>query len=473
MPESDFHIVEQIKNIYNNGSYIRIEEDQMTAWLYLARTEKPYTKEELYTFLQDNGVTAGYHSSNIAAMAKKKVYEREIRAAVGKTSESGVDGYFEYTFTPELFKQPKVMENGFVDYTSMSELQNVKEGETLAIYHPAILGEDGYTVTGIELRSNPARDLPQAPGNGVVIEKETGEYKAAIEGKVEILNGRVDVRNVHEINGDVNLVTGRIDFVGDVIVWGSVEAGVEIKAERNIVIHGSVEAVTLNAGGDVILSRGIQGGQKAMVTAKGNVFADFIEHTNVKTGGSVHANSIINSNILANGRVSVTGRRGSLIGGYTHGLQGVDATSIGNEAEVRTTVHAGFLPENQKKFLVLKKSDADLTQDIADLMEELKLLQRNRMIPGSVPNPKLEKRITDLNKEKDSCLVRQSVIRKSIAALDRVMELAKEAKIVADGNIYRGTIVCVDADQIPIVHNTCYMRYFTKNGKLESNVIIK
>lgn len=472
MPESDLN-VEQQQNIYNNGSYVRIEEDQMTAWLYLARPQKPYTKEELYTFLQDHGVTMGYHTSNIAAMAKKKVYEREIRVAVGKTNENGKDGYYEYTFTPEVFRTPKVMENGTVDYTSMTELMNVEKDETLAIYHPAIQGEDGYTVTGIELKASPVKNLPPALGHGVVIDRETGLYKAAIKGKAEILNGRVDVRSVHEVKGDVDLVTGKIDFVGDVIIWGSVEAGVVIKAGRNIVVHGSVEAVEFTAGGDIILSRGIQGGQKAKIAANGNVFADFIEHTTVETGGSVHANSIINSSISANGKVSVTGRRGSLMGGYTHALQGVEAAAIGNAAEVKTVVHVGFLPEDQKKFFVLKKAEADIEQNIADATEELTMLQRNQMMGGKVPNPMLEKRIAVLKKEKEEYSEKLSSVRKTKTAVNRLMQLGKGAKVVADGNIYRGTVVCVDALQQMIVHNTCYMRYFSVDGKMESNVIIK
>ena len=54
-------------SIEDNGSYVRIDEDEMTAWLYLvspAEERENYTMEELLSFLQSNGVMMGYHHSN-------------------------------------------------------------------------------------------------------------------------------------------------------------------------------------------------------------------------------------------------------------------------------------------------------------------------------------------------------------------------------------------------------------------------
>lgn len=109
------------------GTKLRIEKDGMAAWLYLAPPDQGqvYTKEELITYLERNGVVTGYHSSNLSAMIKKKVYEREILVAKGKEVQKGKDGWFEYLFTPEEYGVPKIREDGTVDYTSMSALHNV------------------------------------------------------------------------------------------------------------------------------------------------------------------------------------------------------------------------------------------------------------------------------------------------------------------------------------------------------------
>lgn len=465
-------MVDLVQNIYNNGSYVRIAENQMTAWLFLARAEKPYTKEDVYTYLHDNGVTMGFHTSNLSGMIKKHVYEREIKVALGKSNDNGTDGYFEYTFTPENFKEPKVLEDGGVDYTNMSVLQLVKEGEELAIYHPAVPAKNGYTVTGKVLNAIAAKELPQIPGQGVFIDPKTGVFKAEIEGKVEVLNDRVDVRSTHVVRENVDLIIGKIEFNGDVVVWGNVEAGVVINAARNIEVHGMVEAADLTAGGDIILSGGIQGGQKAKLTAKGNIFADFIEHTIVDAEGDVMANSIINCNIKAKKKVIITGKKGSLIGGYTHGLQGIEATSIGNEAEMKTVVHAGCLAEDQKKYLILKKAEQDMRKELSDVEEELTTLQKNKQISKTV-NSQLEKRIAQISQERENCHKQLMTIRRNKAIMNVLMEWGKTAKITVDGNIYRGTIVGIGSLLAEVEHNTCYMRYFVIGGKMESNVIIR
>lgn len=410
-------------------SYVRIENDEMTAWLYLDEPAPPkvyYTKNEIVEFMIQNGVAKGFHQSNIAAMSKKRIHGREIKVAVGVKEMDGKDGYFDYRFTPDTIRAPKVLPDGSVDYTSMSMLQNVHEGDILAIYHHSVKGEDGYNVRGKILPAKVGRDLPPMRGRNINNNENPDIYVAEIDGKVEVKNGRVDIQSVHEIIGTVGLITGRVEFLGDVIINGSVEAGVVIKAERNIIIKGSVEAVNMEAGGDIILERGIQGGQKAKLVAKGNVFADFIEHATVEAEGDVHANIIMNSNVSSGGKVVLTGKKGSLIGGFTHALKGIEVSNLGNRAEVRTIVHVGYEPNIYDQYLMIMHGDGETETS---------------------------------DEEKEDIYI-------------QILE-GKGSEVVVDGPIYRGVVVSVNDARIPIEHNTCYMKYRYKNGTVDGTVIIK
>lgn len=412
-------------------SYVRIEEDEMTAWLYLDEPTPPktyYTKTEIVEYLIQKGINKGFHQSNIAAMSVKKIHGREIKVAVGVRPVDGKNGYFDYRFTPDTIRAPKVLPDGSVDYTSMSMLQNVHKGDVLAVYHHAVKGTDGYNVRGKRLPAGVSKELPPMRGRNINNTENPDVYVAEIDGKVEVKNGRVDIQSVHEIIGTVGLITGRVEFLGDVIINGSVEAGVVIKAERNIIIKGSVEAVNMEAGGDIILERGIQGGQKAKLVAKGNVFADFIEHTTVDAEGDVHANIIMNSQVSSQGKVILTGKKGSLIGGHTHALKGIEVTNLGNRAEVRTIVHVGYEPAVYDRYLQIMHGDLEVT----DQMDEA---------------------------EREDIYI-------------QILE-GKGAQVVVDGSIYRGVVVCADDARLPIEHNTCYMKYKCKNGIIEGTVIVK
>ncbi len=459
--------------IDENGSYVKISNDGMSAWLYLtspSRGKDNYTMEELKDFLVKNGVTNGYHRSNLAAMIKKKVYEREIVVAQGQPAIDGQDGYFEYKFDTEQRKAPKVMENGRVDYTNMSSLQNVRKGDVVAIYHHAQEGQEGYDVRGKVLPTNRVKDIPPIRSSQAISnDADPDIYVAMKDGKIELKNGKIDIQALHEINGDVTLITGRVEFFGDIVINGNVESGVVVRAGRNIEIKGTVEAVNLFAGGDIILSRGIQGAQKAKVSARGTVFADFIEHTVVVAGGNVQANTILNSRISTDAEVVLTGKKGAIIGGYTHALMGITATEVGNPAEVRTVVHVGCEKEIYTKHQSAKVTEVALSDEIKEMAEELGVIYSKKKT-GKISElmedrcKTLETKIASMKRE----LGESSRERKAMEAL---ITKGQSSEICISGNIYRGTVIGMAQVQMPIEHSTCFMKYFQQNGMIESSVL--
>ena len=100
-----------------------------------------------------------------------------------------------------------------------------------------------------------------------------------MSGKIETQNDRVVILPVHELSGNADLSSGNIDFHGDVVIHGSVESGVIVKASGTITVDGIVEACTLEAGKDIILRSGMLGGNKASVKTKGSITAKFFEFT--------------------------------------------------------------------------------------------------------------------------------------------------------------------------------------------------
>lgn len=457
----------------DNGSYVRIEPDNMIAWLYLLppeEEEEDFSKEDIMEFIQKNGVKRGFHMSNIAAMAKKKIYNREIRVALGREAVEGIDGYYEYKFAPTVNKAPAVRADGSVDYTSMSTLQNVHKGDVVAIYHHAVQGEVGYDVRGAETRTKPAKELPPLRGKGISHEPDSDIYIAVQEGKIEIKDNKIDIKSIHEVHDDVDLITGKIEFFGDIEISGNVGAGVMIRAGRNIVIKGTVESANLFAGGDIVLERGIQGGKKAKVSARGSVFADFIEHAEVTARGDICANIILNSKLSAEGTVKATGKKGVIIGGYVHGLMGIEAGVLGNDAEIRTSVHAGYEAEVYEKYVGIaareEAAQADLKKTV-DTMSEL--LRKKRLRAASMTEGE-EKRLAELNKKKDECFAVLDDIYQEKEILSGQIEKGKDAKVITEGNVHRGVIIGIADSKYVVERDTSFMQYEYLGGMVEGTV---
>lgn len=457
-----------------NGAKLRIAEDQMTAWLTLNPPPAgwSYQREEILKFLQMNGIVLGYHNSNISAIIKKNIYNKEVKVAAGIVSKGGHDGYFDYRFTPQRIKEPAVRADGSVDYSSMGILQNVKKGDVVAVYHHAVQGSAGYTIRGGEMACSAVKELPPIRGRNISRLEDGVTYISEIDGKVEVKDNRLDVQNVHEIHGDVNFVNGRVEFYGDIVIYGNVEAGVVIRAGRNITIRGITEGATIFAGGDVVMQRGLVGGKKAKISARGSVFADFVENATIDAKKSVKANVIMNSQISAGGRVVVTGERGSLIGGFTHGLMGVEAANIGNEVEVKTVVHAGFDGKTYMKYLDIYKKEQENKNLLEQITGETALLLQKCGKKGGKPGGEDMTRLAELNRRKEECLTRQDDLKLDRKIVEEVMENGRGAMVVSNGPIYRGVIVCIENAQMPLEHNTCYMKYSCKGGIVSGSVIV-
>ena len=457
-----------------NGSYVKISKDGMTAWLYLADPgieRDNYTLDELMDFLRDKEVTAGYHHSNLAAMIKKRVYKREIVVAQGQPAIEGNNGYYEYKFEMNERRTPKVLDNGRVDYTNMSSLQNVHAGDVVAIYHHAQEGTNGYDVRGRMQPIKGVKEIPPLSSKAICQSEENPDiYLALQDGKIGMKNGKIDIQALHEINGDVTLITGKVEFYGDVVITGGVESGVVIRAGRNIEIKGNVESVNLFAGGDIILGRGIQGGQRAKIIARGNIYADFLEHTVAVAGGNVQANTILNSRVSADGKIILTGKKGAVIGGYNHAMMGITATEIGNAAEIRTVVHVGCEKEVYQKVQKLRISDATQTEALNEIKEDfLELIQRKKKV-GKLSDA-LEIKLQTLESQYNASRNELESTRKELRKLEEQITLGQGSEILINGNVYRGTVVCMAQAQMPIEKDTCFMKYYQQKGMIESSVI--
>lgn len=471
------NVEDSLFDIYDKSTtYVRVTEDERQAWLYLMPKEdgNAYTKDELIALLHENEVVEGINEDLLIGMAKKEVYEREIKVAEFVEPIAGKDGYYEYFFDVNSeTKKPSIREDGSVDYQSMNMVNNVKKGDVLAKYHPPVEGIPGKDVRGFEIPVGGVRSLPSAQGKGVIKDPEDENiYLADQDGKVELKNGKIMLNNIHQVTGDVDQIIGKIEFFGDILISGNVEAGTVIRAGKSLTIEGTVEAANLTAGGDIILKRGIQGSQKAKVVCRGNLYADFIEHTHVQAGGNVEANIILNSQIEAEGKVILTGKKGTLVGGNVHGTKGIDCKELGNDVEVKTIVHAGCMPEIITQQRRLLKEEEELKSELQELYGELKEVENKAKVMGAEA-PLVTVQLNALKSRKKKLDEKIQECQEELAGISVYIEKSKDAKVRIDGNLYKGSIICIDQCRMPIVNNTMFMEYRNISGMIAGSVIVK
>ncbi len=351
-------------------SYVKISEDNMEARVYLVPTEllEESSKEaeepevlddmvsELTEYLHDNGVWAGIIESIEEKIFREKMFHCEVIVAKGVLPVDGVDGWYEYKFQLEHDNKPKINEDGSVNYWNISLIEKVEQGQVIAVYQPAVQGNDGVNVRGNRLQGHRGKELAPLRGRGFGRKDDGITYVATMDGKIEYVNNIISISNVYEISKDVDLSTGNIDFRGDVVVHGAVRSGATIKATGNITIDGQVEVAQISAGKDLVLRSGMQGGDKSSVKAGGNIMAKFFEHTNVWAGGDIQADTLLSSEVYSGGKIMLQGRRGIIIGGSVCALSGIETVEAGNKLEVPTVIVTGVDKIVLQKKALLEKS---------------------------------------------------------------------------------------------------------------------
>ncbi|GAA0298586.1 hypothetical protein GGQ92_000231 [Gracilibacillus halotolerans] len=230
----------------------------------------------------------------------------------------------------------------------------VTTGELLGEIIPPTNGTDGRNILGNTLKAKPGKRVNIKAGKNVAYHEEIGTFTSTLNGQVSYLDNSIHVFPVYEVNDDLSLSTGNINFIGSVVIKGDVPSGFEVKADGDITIYGTVEASKLESNGNIFVSEGIAGMEKGYVTAKGDIETGYINQSYVEAGQRIRVKkAIMHSTCIAQNGVIC--ENGSIIGGSTSTGNIVDVKNIGNVASTKTEVVFGAHKKKLEKANAIHK----------------------------------------------------------------------------------------------------------------------
>lgn len=428
------------------GPQIRISFDSMEAFLALPIPDDgdTYDYAEVMRALDIKGVKAGIDEELIKHMIDDKIYTQERRIAVGQACTEGKDGYFEYKFNRDFSRAPKILPDGTADYFSMNTIATVAEGDEIAVYHHATAGKDGFNVKGVPQTCKRVRDLPPLLGKGFTRSEDGDHYTADVAGKIECVQERVIISPIYEIQSDIGVQTGNIDFNGDVAIHGMVKSGMMIKATGSVTIDGIVENASITAGKDIILKSGLMGNSQAVIKTKGNLFAKFIEYATLDIRGTINAEVLLNCDVVCGEKLIITGARGSVVGGSVRAIGGVEANQIGNNMEAKTMVAVGAEVEVYRRMKVLEHKVKSAEQAIESINNQIAEIEKKEKAKSVVDKPKSDPRKVALLRMKVKEATNLSQDKEEMSELNEIVSRAQGAQIVVFGDVYPGTTIRID-----------------------------
>ena len=420
------------------------------------------TENEIIGDLRIAGVKYGVKRKAIDHFLQNREYCRDYLIAVATKPRQGHDAKVTYHFDINQTVRPKMNEDGSVDFHQLGNIKPVEAGQKLATLTPVDFGNPGMSVTGKPLKPKVVRNKALRFGRNIRISEDRCKIYSEVSGHVTLVEDMVMVSDIYQVPANVDSSTGDIEYNGTVQVTGNVNTGYKVKAAGDIVVNGVVESAELVCGGNIVLKRGMQGGEKGVLEAEGNITAKFIESSNVKCNGMLKADAVLNSNVECREDVEVRGKKGLINGGSIRTYGSISATTIGSEMGSTTKIEiisdkdliirVNEITERNKEIEAELKKIEEVTNGIKAALshgEEISEEQKGFVKRATKNKPALQKEIRENRHERE-------------LLLERIDNNKRSCVKVYDA-VYAGTEISVK-DAARIIHDHISHCRFVRDG---------
>lgn len=393
----------------------------------------PVTLEDLTKFLHSSGVIFGIDEPTLLWLTKAKS-KNQICCAKGQAPIPGENAYLQYHVDIASQNRPVKLADGSIDFKNINKFLNVTAGDLLAEKIPPTEGVPGVDVFGLQVPPTPGRDFVLHPGKNVAVEDGI-KLVAAIDGQLQIVHDRINVLPLLEIRSDIDYSTGNIDFVGSVIIHGSIQSDFSVKASGNIEVYGDINGGMATAA-KIKVRQGIHGLNRSVIIARESVSAAFVENATIHAAKSVMIqNTVMNSLIFAGVSVQVIGRQGRIIGGRISAGEEIRLGSAGNEANVPTLLEVSgdpFLADELERLELQQKQAQSTAQELKNSL----VYFMNRGIE-TFPSKK-QAQYTKLLAQFQEVTEKQEDLQQRICEIEKVLSTLKPGKIHISHMVYPG-----------------------------------
>lgn len=322
----------------------------------------------LQALLTERGVVTGILTDVVAQTAANPQYSVPILVAAALEPVAGVPGRVQYHFPRSREARPQLLPNGSVDYKQLGLIHNVRAGDVLCTKIPATPGTPGMDVTGQPIAPKQAAEAVLPVGKNTSISQDGLCLLAATDGQVDQVNRSVCVQNVFEVSENVDLSTGNIHFLGNVVVKGNVFSGFEVNAEGNVTVKGCLEGGVIKAGGNVVIQEGVNGKNVGRVEAEGDIRCKYVQNATLVSFLNIETGMCINSTIQAGGNVRIVGAHAGILSSRITARNSIECRDIGSATATQESIlEVGSDPHNLLRMDTLPKEITAVQKNLGDL----------------------------------------------------------------------------------------------------------
>lgn len=425
---------------------IEVSRDKMLGVVWFEEPQNGGNKlsaDQIKLEIEKKGINQGVIVDVLNEIMRTRRYGYKYIIAKGVQPQDGKDAVLTLNFDIEEIKsfKPKQKLDGTVDFKDLHTVYNVKKGDLLAKKNPATEGIEGYNVLGQIIKAKKGKDARMPKGKNTEILQDGLTLVSSVDGKLEYDGHNIYINTVYTLNGDLDSGVGNIDFLGSVVINGSVKSGYTIKAEGSVEVKGSVEDAVIIAGGDILLSYGIQGTDSGQLVSEGNIVAKFIQNAVVAARKDIITEAIIHSHVSAGGSVKVESGKGTIVGGSAAATNMILAKSIGSPMGTVTTVQIGILPSIYKKHKDIENELSKNKESLIKVEQSIKFLfTKSKQVGLDVQKQAM---LQKLNDSRMPLVETIEKLKKEYTELSDMLRDAQDGIIKATDTVYPGVKVII------------------------------
>lgn len=433
---------------------VSVNPNKTTAFVSFSKPENggiDVTLDKVMSALSEKNVSFGILKDELERAVEQKRYDENICAACWEAPTDGVDGTIKYFYRTDKCTAPVENEHGVVDYKNLGLVRNITAGTTIAEITLPTDGEPGRDITGMVVQQKKGTPVNLNIGAGTSLINDGTQLIAAVDGNLVFRNGSFCVDETLLINGDVDVSTGNIDFIGSVTVKGSVFEGFRVTSKKDISVLGSVNGAELMADGNINVKIGII---NSRVDCRGDVKLGFCENSKVSCDGNVDSASFVGGEVFA-GRDLIASGKGVIMGGKYTALNNVDASVIGSDNYVKTEITLGNNAVLMEERETLDKQIKDMEDKLDQLGKILNTLTELAKVSKLPPEREQLKVDALRNRLKFQAEIKKAKVRMS--DIDEALKLTQNLSVSIKRMIYPGVRLRINSSMLAVktTENRC------------------
>ena len=447
---------------------VRIANDSMSATVrFYAPSDdgEVMDREEILSDLKSQGITYGICEDVLERFLRRREYCKDMEIALGRQKVRGQDARVEFLFNTDMKARPTLQEDGSVDFFHLNTVNSCNKGDVIARLIPAVPAIPGMTIRGEIIPGTDTKKAYLRYGKNTQLSEDGSEVIALVSGHINLDGDRVSVSDVLMLK-NVDNSTGNIDYYGSVQISGRVCENFRVKAGGNVIVEGVVEGAVIEAGGDVVIARGMNGMGKGKIMAGGNVIAKFFENAEVTADGYVDSDSILHSTVKARDAVHVGGKRGFITGGRIYATNGIDVKNLGSNMGADTVVEIGAQPSMKLQIQDLQNELQEGNKLIRQARPILRSASQKIESGASLPEEQYTyiRNLYTLYRMQKKELIE---INNRLDKLQNILENSKNASVIVRGDVYAGTRIVIGDVSMVVKGKMSHCRFVRDRGDVK------